>query len=175
MPNNDRPANQPLTTLHSFHSLFCRRCTRYDCSIHKGTQPLLSSQSLIYKENVYSSKPHDQPVVDKSSYLHDLKTNNKSNLLEPCANDCYLNHLDEFMLENETSQNKGINLRMSRSPRSPSSSKTPRKESKTEEMIVCTPQKTPNRSSRSQLNSSAKKTNGTPCSAIKKPAPNRLG
>ena len=58
-------------TLHSFHTLFCRRCYKYDCFIHKYKQPL--------PKNNHS--PLSNSPTKKFEFL---KINEKS-----CSNDCY--------------------------------------------------------------------------------------
>lgn len=57
---SDSPVPLRDQTLHSFHTLFCRRCYKYDCFIHKYRQPLPSENS----DNVDYIKPSDKPCSD---------------------------------------------------------------------------------------------------------------
>lgn len=59
IPNRDQ-------ALHSYHTLFCRRCYKYDCLLHKYKQPL--------------------PTENLSSLNKDLKHQTQTS---PCSNNCY--------------------------------------------------------------------------------------
>lgn len=67
-------------TLHSFHTLFCRRCYKYDCLIHKYKQPLPTNISSNNITGNLLRKLDFSKVTDK-----------------PCSNDCYkLKLLNEY-------------------------------------------------------------------------------
>jgi histone-lysine N-methyltransferase EZH2 len=71
-PNIDNPNEVILAsreqTLHSFHTLFCRRCYKYDCFLHKYKQPL----------------PINNVNYNKAKKSENLKFSDK-----PCSPDCY--------------------------------------------------------------------------------------
>lgn len=76
-PNIDGPStsfdsnHQQYTreqTLHSFHTLFCRRCYKYDCFIHKYRQPLPTNIENCKHSN-------GLPQISKTS----------------CSNNCFIN------------------------------------------------------------------------------------
>jgi len=61
--NIDEPIEQVAATrdqtLHSFHTLFCRRCYKYDCFIHKYRQPMPQKQ-----QTTHEYKPSSKPCSD---------------------------------------------------------------------------------------------------------------
>uniref|UniRef100_A0A4Y6EQX1 [histone H3]-lysine(27) N-trimethyltransferase n=1 Tax=Brachionus koreanus TaxID=1199090 RepID=A0A4Y6EQX1_9BILA len=76
IPNIDQPDAKQNTNanreqiMHSFHTLFCRRCFKYDCFIHRYKQPLPT--------NTDGSKNRDNIPIDN----------------KPCSQDCYLKNQD---------------------------------------------------------------------------------
>ncbi|KAG8190106.1 hypothetical protein JTE90_026678 [Oedothorax gibbosus] len=83
-PNMDGPGAQSVVreqSMHSFHTLFCRRCFKYDCFLH----PFHPSPSQ-FKHKVCDMKPDSSP----------------------CGNQCYL-HLDlvqERLREKQREENE---------------------------------------------------------------------
>jgi len=157
---HDKPPTSPLTTMHSFHSLFCKRCFRYDCSIHKGSQGQLRPETLIYNKEVFPLKS-DLVILDKSS--GEAKPLNT--LKEPCSKDCFILRLDDFLNGSVSAVNKNklTNQRMSsRSPstKTPTSSSASSHNNNKESSMVFSP-RTPTRS-RSQSNQASKTPNKPP-------------
>ena len=153
--------------MHSFHSLFCKRCFRYDCSIHKGSQGQLRPETLIYNKEVFPKKS-DLVILDKSSG----ETKPLNTIKKPCSRDCFILRLDDFLNNSSKSndvptanKNKVTNQR--KSSRSPST-KTPITSSSSssshnnnkESSMVFSP-RTPTRS-RSQSNHASKTPNKPP-------------
>ncbi|GAB6030792.1 hypothetical protein CHUAL_007639 [Chamberlinius hualienensis] len=74
-PNIDGPNAQSVSreqTMHSFHTLFCRRCFKYDCLLHpatKGADPSFHPTSTQRKRKVPDLKPSNEPCGSKC-YLY---------------------------------------------------------------------------------------------------------
>ncbi|KAL7641901.1 UNVERIFIED_CONTAM: hypothetical protein RMT77_007775 [Armadillidium vulgare] len=66
-------------TMHSFHTLFCRRCFKYDCFLHP-------TKSSTEGQGLATSHPRPHGNKRKSPELKPLKT--------PCSPSCYM-HLPE--------------------------------------------------------------------------------
>ncbi|XP_064202152.1 histone-lysine N-methyltransferase EZH2-like isoform X2 [Anguilla rostrata] len=81
-PNIDGPnakSVQREQSLHSFHTLFCRRCFKYDCFLHQRT-------------HTHSTAFHATPNTYKRKNMENL-VNRK-----PCGASCYMNLVQDGMV-----------------------------------------------------------------------------
>ncbi|MEQ2199286.1 Histone-lysine N-methyltransferase ezh2, partial [Xenoophorus captivus] len=82
-PNIDGPnarSVQREQSLHSFHTLFCRRCFKYDCFLHQKLEIL----HLAYINGPVLSAFHATPNTYKRKNLENLVN------MKPCGLDCYM-------------------------------------------------------------------------------------
>ncbi|KAK3798971.1 hypothetical protein RRG08_009165 [Elysia crispata] len=90
-PNIDGPNAQSVPreqTMHSFHTLFCRRCFKYDCFLH----PYHPTPSMLTR-----------------------KTQEKKQKMEPCGADCFMHVAGTKCYGSNTEENKDVKKESTRS------------------------------------------------------------
>ncbi|KPP73291.1 hypothetical protein Z043_107627, partial [Scleropages formosus] len=89
-PNMDGPfakSVQREQSLHSFHTLFCRRCFKYDCFLHRGALSAGTDAFALFRSELFLSPC---AAFHATPNMYKRKSKEICMETEPCGLDCFL-------------------------------------------------------------------------------------